>query len=230
MNTGTLYIVTTPIGNIADITLRAIRILSECDLIVCEEYKEAASLLKVLGMEKELFSINEQNEESETHELITQLAGGKNIAFISDCGTPAFADPGIKIINLCRDYGIKTEFIHGANSVLTALVLCGFDISRFYFFGFLSPKSDIRKRQINGLKYLEKTIVLMDTPYRLMQVLEDLESAFPERKVFIGTDLTTKTERQFRGTSAEIKAEINSLFPGSKFKAEYIIIIDKPAK
>ena len=219
MNTGTLYIVTTPIGNIADITLRAIRILSECDLIVCEEYKEAASLLKVLGIEKELFSINEHNEESETQELITQLAGGKNIAFISDCGTPAFADPGI-----------KTEFIHGANSVLTALVLCGFDISRFYFFGFLSPKSDIRKRQINGLKYLEKTIVLMDTPYRLMQVLEDLESAFPERKVFIGTDLTTKTERQFRGTSAEIKAEINSLFPGSKFKAEYIIIIDKPAK
>jgi 16S rRNA (cytidine1402-2'-O)-methyltransferase len=227
MTKGILYIVTTPIGNIADITLRAVRILNECDLIVCEEYKEAVSLLKVLGIEKELISINEHNEEEETQNLIIQLAEGKNIAFISDCGTPAFADPGLKIINLSRDYGIKTEFIHGANSVLTALVLCGFDISRFYFFGFLSPKSDIRKKQINGLKYLEKTIVLMDTPYRLMQVLEDLSSAFPERNIFIGTDLTTKSERHFRGTPAQIISEINSIFPDTKFKAEYIIIIEK---
>lgn len=220
---GTLYIVSTPIGNYADITLRALRILREADYVICEEFKEAAKLLKFFGLKKELKSLNEHNETDTSEEYFYDLLNGKNAALISDCGAPIFADPGNVLLKKCIDYNIPVDFIPGANSVLAALVVSGFDISRFYFIGFLSPKTEIRKRELSGLKKLDRSFVLMDTPYRLKALLEDIKITFPERRICIGFNLTTESEKIFRGTAGEVLNYIGE----ENLKGEFVIIINK---
>lgn len=221
--TGTLNIVTTPIGNYSDITLRALRTLSESDYIVCEEYKEASRLLRFFEIRKDLKSLNEHNESEESDEIFLDLIQGKNISLISDCGTPLFSDPGIILLRKCIDANINLEFISGANSVIASVVLSGFDISRFYYIGFLSPKADIRKSELNKLKYLDKVLVLMDAPYRLKALLKDIDEVFESRRIAVAFDISMKNERIFRGTASEILNEIGE----DNLKGEYIIITDK---
>lgn len=230
MNSGILYLVTIPIGNIADITIRSLETLRKCDIIICEEYREGNRLLKQLEIDKELLNLNEHNESNVLEEYIIELLSGKNIALISDCGTPGFADPGLQLINRCIEMNIKIEFLAGANSVLTALVLSGFDISRFRFLGFLSPKSDLRKIQLQDLTVFRYSTVLMDTPYRLMTLLEELCNIIPDKKIFIGTNLTTDEEEQFRGTPSEIIEKIKAKNSDRKFKAEFVIVISPTKK
>jgi 16S rRNA (cytidine1402-2'-O)-methyltransferase len=220
---GTLYIVSTPIGNYADLTLRALRALREADYVICEEFKEAAKLLRFFDIKKELKSLNEHNEAESAEEYFYDILNGKNVALISDCGTPLFADPGSVLLRKCIDFSIPVDFIPGANSVLAALVISGFDISRFYFIGFLSPKTEIRKRELNELRKLDRVFVLMDTPYRLKALLQDIDSAFRERKLCIGFNLTTEKEKVFRGTANDILAEIGE----ENLKGEFVIIINK---
>lgn len=221
--TGTLNIVTTPIGNYSDITLRALRTLSESDYIVCEEYKEASRLLRFFEIRKDLKSLNEHNESEDSDEIFLDLIQGKNISLISDCGTPLFSDPGIILLRKCIDANINLEFISGANSVIASVVLSGFDISRFYYIGFLSPKADIRKSELNKLKYLDKVLVLMDAPYRLKALLKDIDEVFESRRIAVAFDISMKNERIFRGTASEILNEIGE----DNLKGEYIIITDK---
>ncbi len=220
---GVLNIVSTPIGDYSDMTLRALRTLTECDYVVCEEYKEAAKLLRFFDLKKELRSMNEHNEKEESDEIFMDLAQGKNIALISDCGTPLFSDPGSILLQKCIDANLKMEFISGANSVLASVVLSGFDISRFYFMGFLSPKADIRKQEIRKLKFLDKAVVLMDAPYRLKVLLKDISDIFEERKIFVAFNITMPQERKFRGTAAAILDEIGE----GNLKGEFVIVIDK---
>lgn len=224
---GILYIVSTPIGNFYDITIRAVDTLKNSDVIVCEEYKEFHKLAKRLGLEKNTIALNEHNEIETGDEVLKLLLEGKNISLISDSGTPAFADPGRYLINKCIDFGIKIEFIPGANSVLSALVMCGFDISRFYFYGFLSPKSEIRKKQLVEITKSDKTIILMDTPYRLLSLLEDLKIIIPERQIFLGLNLTQENEKSYRGIPEVIIKNLQEDFGESKVKAEFVLIIDK---
>lgn len=214
---------TTPIGNYSDITLRALRTLSESDYIVCEEYKEASRLLRFFEIRKDLKSLNEHNETEESDEIFLDLIQGKNISLISDCGTPLFSDPGIILLRKCIDANINLEFISGANSVIASVVLSGFDISRFYYIGFLSPKADIRKSELNKLKYLDKVLVLMDAPYRLKALLKDIDEVFESRRIAVAFDISMKNERIFRGTASEILNEIGE----DNLKGEYIIITDK---
>lgn len=228
MNLGNLYIVSTPIGNYNDITIRAARILKECDYIVCEEFKEAAKLLKFLNLKKELLQLNEHNEQTGTEEIFSYLLEGNSLALISDCGAPGFADPGKRLINKCIDFNIKIDFIPGANSLLAALVISGFDISRFYYLGFLSPKSQERKYELSKLLRLKKTTALLETPYRLQALLEDISILSPERKLFIGMNLTMKNEMKFRGTAREILNSLKTHFGDVKVKEEFVLIIDKP--
>lgn len=223
MSTGILNIISTPIGNYADITLRSLRMLTEADYIICEEYKEAARLLKFFDIKKDLKQINEHNEEELDDEIIHDLLAGKNISLISDCGTPLFADPGNTLLNRCIELNLKVDFIPGANSLLAAIVLSGFDISRFLYYGFLSPKAEIRKSELKTIKNFEKVIAIFEAPYRLRQVLEDINQYMPERDLFIGVNLTTPEEMQLRGKASEI---LNSL--EEKFKGEFVIIINKP--
>ena len=227
MEPATLYIVSTPIGNFYDITLRAIRILTECDFVICEEYKEAAKLLKFLNLKKELLELNEHNEKTDTDEIFHYLLEGKSLALISDCGTPGFADPGKRLINKCIEFNIKTEFLPGANSLMSALVLCGFDISRFYFLGFLSPKSKERKFELTRILRINRTIAMLETPYRLQALLTDISEMSPERKLFIGMNLTMNNEMKFRGTASEILIKLKNVFGENKVKEEFVLIINK---
>ncbi len=221
--TGTLNIVTTPIGNYSDITLRALRTLNESDYIVCEEYKEASRLLRFFEISKDLKSLNEHNESEESDEIFLDLINGKIISLISDCGTPLFSDPGSILLQKCIEANVKLEFISGANSVIASVVLSGFDISRFFYFGFLSPKADIRKSELIKLKHLDKVFVLMDAPYRLKALLRDMHEVFESRRIAVAFDVTMKSERIFRGTASDILREIGE----DNLKGEYIIITDK---
>lgn len=220
---GVLNILTTPIGDYSDITLRALRILNESDYIICEEYREASKLLRFFEIKKELKSLNEHNETESSEEIFNDLINGKNLSLISDCGTPVFSDPGSEILQKCIDANIKLEFIGGANSVTASVVLSGFDISRFYYMGFLSPKSEIRKIELNNIKYFKRIIVLMEAPYRLKSILQDIRDIFGQRSIFVAFDLTMQSEKKFRGTAAEILETIGE----EKLKGEFIIIIDK---
>ncbi len=219
-----LNLITTPIGNYADITLRALRYLKESDYIIVEEYKEAVKLLKFFGIKKDLKRINEHNDRDneETEEIFLDLINGKNISLISDAGTPVFADPGKSLLKKCIEFNIKLEFLHGPNSVLAAIVLSGFDISRFYYIGFLSPKSEIRKREIYELKNINKVFALLEAPYRLKQILTDLAEVFPDTQIFIGFDLTMPNEKHFRGTASEILKQIGE----ENLKGEFVIVVD----
>lgn len=220
---GVLNIVSTPIGDYSDITLRALRILNESDYIICEEYKEASKLLRFFEINKELKSLNEHNETESSDEIFLDLLNGKNLSIISDCGTPVFSDPGSIILQKCIDANIKIEFIGGANSVIASIVLSGFDISRFYYAGFLSPKSEIRKKELQSLKYLKRTIVLMEAPYRLKAILQDIKDIFVHRKIFVAFDLTMQSEKKFRGNASEILETIGE----DNLKGEFLILIDK---
>jgi 16S rRNA (cytidine1402-2'-O)-methyltransferase len=223
---GKLVIVTTPIGDFSDITINAVNALVSSDYIICEEFKEAKRLLKYFKIEKELISLNEHNQSEPNDKFIKDILGGNKISLISDCGTPGFADPGIYLIKDVIKFNLPVEFIHGSNSVLSAATSCGFDISRFYFAGFLSPKKELRRRELHSLKTLEYPFVLMDTPYRLKNLLNDLVLQFPERHISLAMNLSTESENILYGKPGEILRKIEDLFLTDKITAEFVIIVN----
>jgi 16S rRNA (cytidine1402-2'-O)-methyltransferase len=220
---GKLYIVSTPIGNYEDMTLRAIRILKEVDLIICEEFKEALRLLFYLKINKELFSINEHNEDENSDEIIQKLSNGKSAALISDCGTPLFSDPGHLLVQLAIQNRIEVIPIPGSSSLLVALVGSGINFEKFYYYGWLSPKKEIRKKQLFDLKKRKEVIVLMDTPYRLKTILEDIAKLWNKNiHMVLAYELTKEREKFYRGTCGEVLkfAVMENL------KGEFVLIVD----
>lgn len=221
-----LYLVSTPIGNPDDITLRALNVLKSVDLIVCEEYKPARRLLKCYEIEKELHSLNEHNEAESVRELLPQLKAGKSMALISDGGTPLFSDPGHELVRACIRQGIRIVPIVGANSLLPALIGSGFDLEKFYYHGWLSPKKEIRQQELKRLRNQRGTIVLLETPYRLKAILSDIVHILgKDLRLSIGFELTTENERFLRGTAEQVLkiAEQEAL------KGEFVIVIDNGA-
>ena len=169
---GTLSLVATPIGNYDDITFRALRILKEADVVVYEERKEGQRLLSHYGIpEKVVESLNEHNEAASCFHILDHLKGGKNVAVISDAGTPVFSDPGQVLVQKAIEQGITIVPIPGASSLLPALTVCGFPIDHFLFYGFLSPKTNRRVSELRQLRSERRTMVFMDTPYRLVPLL-----------------------------------------------------------
>jgi len=223
MEKSKLYIVSTPIGNYDDITLRAINILQEVDFIICEEYKEAKRLLYHLKIEKELHSLNEHNEKEFSFDLLKLIQEKKSAALISDCGTPLFSDPGITLVNLCIESGIEIIPIPGASSLMAALVGSGFNINKFYFAGWLSPKSDLRKKELLRLKGIKELIIIMETPYRLKSILNDITKVFSEKtKGVIAFNLTLPTEQFYRGSIKDLL----KLVEEKNLKGEFVLMID----
>ena len=223
MEKSKLYIVSTPIGNYDDITLRAINILQEVDFIICEEYKEAKRLLHHLKIEKELHSLNEHNEKEFSFDLLKLIQEKKSAALISDCGTPLFSDPGITLVNLCIESGIEIIPIPGASSLMAALVGSGFNINKFYFAGWLSPKSDLRKKELLRLKGIKELIIIMETPYRLKSILNDITKVFLEKtKGVIAFNLTLPTEQFYRGSIKDLL----KLVEEKNLKGEFVLMID----
>lgn len=223
MNKSKLYIVSTPIGNYEDITLRALRILKECDFIICEELKEARRLLSNYKIEKELFPLNEHNESESANELIQKLLGGKTAALISDCGTPLFSDPGHLLVDLALQNKIDVIPVPGANSLLTALVGSGLDFEKFYYYGWLSPKKDIRRKQLLDLRKRKETIVLMDTPYRLKTLLEDIVKLLGANiPCVLAFELTKENEKFYRGNAGNILNAVER----ENLKGEFVLILN----
>lgn len=219
---GTLSIVSTPIGNYDDITLRALETLKTADLIVCEEAKEANKLLARFEIDKEIIELNEHNDAEVTVEVVKLLSSGKNIALISDAGTPLLADPGDMLVTAAIKYNIPVAVLPGASSILTALVRCGFSTRQFLFAGFLSRKNNERNDQITQLAREPRTVILLDTPYRLNTVLAGLAAHMPERQAYIGVNLTMSSEAHYYGTFHELEKQ----FSEGKFRGEYVIVFE----
>jgi 16S rRNA (cytidine1402-2'-O)-methyltransferase len=219
----TLYLVSTPIGNYEDITLRAINILKEVDFIICEEFKEATRLLSHFQIKKELHSLNEHHEEDSSREIFQLIAQSKSAALISDCGTPLFSDPGTTLVQMCIDANIKIIPVPGASSILPALVGSGYKLDKFYFAGWLSPKSDLRKKELLRLKNIKELLILMETPYRLKPLLTDISKIFsPKVNVVVAFDLTLPTEKFFRGTAVEVLKIVSE----KNLKGEFVLLIN----
>ncbi|MFC2119709.1 16S rRNA (cytidine(1402)-2'-O)-methyltransferase [Bacteroidota bacterium] len=222
-----LFLVSTPIGNYDDITIRALDILNNVDLIICEEYKAARRLLSHYKINKELIALNEHNENDVADEIIAEILNGKKTALISDCGTPLFSDPGHLLVDLCIAQGIEVVPVPGANSLLPALIGSGYDIEKFYYYGWLSAKKDIRRKQLLDLKRIKEVIVLMDTPYRLKRLLSDVVNIFGNATpVVLAFKLTMKDEKYYRGSAQKVLniAEKNNL------KGEFVLIVNNRKK
>ncbi len=218
-----LYLVSTPIGNYDDITLRALEVLKNADFIVCEEFREARRLLSHFGITKELLSMNEHNEQETAPEIITKLKSVQSAALISDCGTPLFSDPGRYLVQLCIQQGIQITPLPGANSLITALMGSGMDIDRFYCYGWLSPKKEIREKELRDLKNVHEIIAIMETPYRLVRLLEDAAKVFnPTVPCVLAFELTSEKEQYFRGKLKDIAA----LAKDKQLKGEFVLLVD----
>lgn len=223
MMPGTLFLVATPIGNWEDITLRALRILKEVDLIVFEERKEGSRLLRHYGIEKPAESLNEHNEADATQVILNKLRSGVSVALISDAGTPVFSDPGQLLVNRAIASKIAVVPIPGASSLLAALIVSGFPLREFVFRGFLSPKKDRRIAELQHLQRESRTIVLMEAPYRLVQLMRDISDVFGStRKVCVAFDLTLPTENVFHGTAPELHRQ----FAKEERKGEFVVMLE----
>ncbi len=220
---GILYLVATPIGNYADITFRAIDILKSVDLVVYEERKEGSRLLRHFGIEKPVETLNEHNEAAATFHILNHLKNEKNVAVISDCGTPVFSDPGQLLVRKAVELGIKTVPIPGASSLMPALTVSGFSIDQFVYYGWLSPKRPRRIAELQQLRREQRAIVLMDTPYRLVALLKDIAEVFGEsRRLCVAFDLTLPNEEIFHGTAPNLSAK----FEKEEKKGEFVVIIE----
>lgn len=224
---GKLYVVPTPIGNLDDITLRAIKVLSSVDIILAEDTRTSSFLLKHLGIEKRLFSHHKFNEHKTVELVAERIAVGENIALISDAGTPGISDPGFLLVRTCVEAGIEVETLPGATAFVPALVQSGFPCDRFCFEGFL-PQKKGRNKRLQQLSTEERTIIFYESPYRVVKTLQQLGEVFgTEREVSVSRELTKKFEQTVRGTLTEVSAHFKTHEP----KGEFVIILSgKPKK
>ncbi len=218
-----LYIVPTPIGNYLDITLRALEVLKYVDFIICEEFKEARRLLSHLQIEKELVSLNEHNEKEASAEIFQKIKNGKTAALISDCGTPLFSDPGLLLVQMCIQSKIDVISLPGPNSLLPALTGSGFEPDKFYYAGWLSPKKDLRRKELLRLKNIKVLLVIMETPYRLKTLLTDIQKIFgTQTEVCVAYNISLPAEKFYRGKVSEILAVVDK----QNLKGEFVLMIN----
>ncbi|MBR7096975.1 MAG: 16S rRNA (cytidine(1402)-2'-O)-methyltransferase [Alistipes sp.] len=224
-----LYIVPTPIGNLDDITLRAIKVLSEADYILAEDTRTTAFLLKHLGIEKKLYSHHKFNEHATSASVAEAIGEGHTVALVSDAGTPGISDPGFLLVRTCVEAGIEVETLPGATAFVPALVQSGFPCDRFCFEGFL-PQKKGRSKRLQELSSESRSIIFYESPFRVVKCLEQLAETFgEERKVSVSRELTKKFEQTVRGTIAEVLEYFRQHEP----KGEFVIVVagcPKPEK
>lgn len=217
---GKLYIVATPIGNLEDITLRAIRILKSVDLIAAEDTRHTLKLLNHLEISKPLISNHRHNEEMKTDRLIEKLLEGQDIALVSDAGTPGICDPGEVVIKQCIEKGIDVIPIPGACAMINALIASGIDTNEFTFLGFLPLNKKSRKEKLHKVETSRETVILYEAPHKLMSTLKDLEEILEDRKIVLARELTKIHEEFIRGNTREIMEKAENL------KGEIVLIIE----
>lgn len=216
-----LYVVPTPIGNLDDITLRAVRVLSDVDLILAEDTRTTQVLLRHLGIEKRMWSHHKFNEHSAVEAVARTIESGEAVALVSDAGTPGISDPGFLLVRTCLEHGIEIETLPGATAFVPALVDSGFPCDRFCFEGFLPAKKGRTKRLLQ-LADEERTMIFYESPYRLTKTLEQFAGVFgAERPVSVSRELTKKFEQTVRGTLAEVAAH----FAAHEPKGEIVVVL-----
>ena len=219
---GTLYVVATPIGNLEDITARALRILVEVDLVAAEDTRHSRKLLNHFGIRTPLISCHEHNEQQRQEELIGRLLVGASIALISDAGTPAIADPGYRLVRACHAAGVPVIPVPGPSAILAALSAAGEPTDRFIFEGFLPARAAARDKVLQELRDEPRTVVLYETPHRLLAALAAMAMVWgAERPLVVARELTKLHEELFRGTVAEARAH----FGAARVRGELVLIL-----
>lgn len=219
---GKLYIVGTPIGNLEDITLRALRVLEEVDVIAAEDTRHTVKLLNHFEIKKHLLAYHQHNEQSGSEKLLEFLTEGKNIALVSDAGMPIISDPGSVIVSRCNEAGIPVEVVPGPNAGLCALVLSGIDARAFTFMGFLGKQNKEIREGIEKIAVSENTVILYETPHRLVKTLEAMVQVIPDRKMSISREITKKYEETRMGTVQEHLDWYSENPP----KGEFVLVIE----
>jgi 16S rRNA (cytidine1402-2'-O)-methyltransferase len=222
--TGTLYIVATPIGNLEDITLRALRVLREVDWIACEDTRQTRKLLDHFGIAKPMVSYHEHNESGRATELVDKLAGGGSGALVSDAGTPLISDPGYRLVQAAIAAAVPVVPIPGVSAGVSALSAAGLPTDAFRFCGFLPPKSTQRRKTLEQWKSETATLIFYETPHRILEALEDVTTVMGLRPVVVARELTKLHEEFLRGTAAEVKSELGSR---PSVKGEITLLIGK---
>jgi len=217
-----LHLIPTPIGNLEDITFRAVRLLKEMDLVLAEDTRQSRKLFQHYGIETPLKSYHAHNEHGKTDWVIEQIQSGQKVALISDAGTPGISDPGFLLVRACLSENIEVECLPGPTALIPALVASGFPCDRFIFEGFL-PQKKGRKTKLESLAKESRTIVLYESPHRINKLIDQIELHFgAERKFCIARELSKLHEEFLRGTAEEIKSQIGE----RKLKGEIVVIIE----
>ncbi|MFH0887847.1 MAG: 16S rRNA (cytidine(1402)-2'-O)-methyltransferase [Planctomycetota bacterium] len=221
MSNGILYLVATPIGNLEDMTLRAIRILKEVDIIACEDTRFTSNLLNHYQIKKPLVSYFEHNENQRSKHIVENLLAGKNVALVSNAGTPLISDPGYELVNLCILNAICVKAIPGACALNSALSISGLPTDRFIFEGFLPRKPSKRKKRLQNILEDERTVIIYESPYRLHKLLSELREICGNRQIVVVREMTKFYEEIKRGSVDDIIKDIS----GKRIKGEITLII-----
>jgi len=221
---GVLYIVATPIGNLDDITLRAIAILKSVELIAAEDMRHSRFLLNHLGIDTRMISCHEHNEESRCEMIVQTLETGADVALISDAGTPLISDPGYRLVNAVREAGMQVSPIPGANSAITALSGAGLATEKFHYYGFLASKAARRGAQLEALRDVDGTLVFFESSHRIKSLLKQLQEIFPQQRCVIAKELTKLHEQFLFGQPAELLQLIDE--DERLTRGEFVVLVD----
>ncbi len=223
---GTLYLVATPIGNLEDVTLRALRTLRECDAVAAEDTRRTGQLLKHFDISKPLLSCFQFNEARRSEEILGRLQAGQKIALVTDAGSPGISDPGERVVRAAIAAGLRVESVPGPSALVAALTASGLPTDEFHFRGFLPHKSGQRRRELERLRGVGGTLVLYESPYRVGKLLTELNEIFAGRQVVLARELTKKFEEYLRGTPAELLA----LLQHRSLKGEFVVLVGGEAR
>ncbi|HJW71820.1 MAG TPA: 16S rRNA (cytidine(1402)-2'-O)-methyltransferase [Geothrix sp.] len=218
--TGHLILVPTPIGNLGDMTHRAVAALEDCDLVACEDTRRTGGLLKHLGIEKPLLRFDDHAGESAYERIGLELGSGRTVAYCSDAGMPGINDPGFEIARSARAAGARVTVLPGASAVLLAVVASGLPCHAFSFWGYLPNRREPRRTMLLKLGAEEETVVVFETPHRIHETLSDLEELLPDREIALGRELTKLHESWYRGTPKDVNAQL-----GSEGRGEMVLVL-----
>jgi len=221
-----LYLVATPIGNLEDITLRALRTLTECDVVAAEDTRRTGLLLKHFEISKPLLSYFRFNEARRGQQILERLARGQKVALVTDAGSPGISDPGERIVRAAITAGFRVEAVPGASALVTALTASGLPTDEFHFLGFLPHKSGQRLKTLEKLRMIDATLVLYESPYRIEKLLGELHELYPDRRVVLARELTKKFEEFLRGTPNELLR----LLQQRALRGEFVVLMEGAAR
>ena len=221
---GTLYVVATPIGNLEDITFRAVRILGEVDRIACEDTRQTRKLLDRYGIATPLVSYHEHNEQARSEELLRDLLAGKSIALVSDAGTPLIADPGYRLVRKAREQGVRVTPVPGPSALLAALSASGLATDAFLFGGFVPAKKSQRRKLLEEVKASRATLVFYEAPHRILETLDDIAEVLGDRSIVLARELTKVHEEFLEGAARQVRKTLASR---PVLKGEFTLLIGK---